>query len=175
MLTRNSCSFINRENRVPYYQRLFQQGKHNGTRQWLQVRLSVARSSPPARSPADGGVCWAPACRFGIGFGIGIGIADSAADFQEQVHALPVLLLPVRRSCRLVPTSRRMPRLVLSSRSNSACRHDVHDDPHGLRPQDLVWQGLRRTMLKSMIDSSQPLGDHCTWISREFKHLPPCP
>jgi hypothetical protein len=38
-------SFINRENRVPYYQRLFQEGQKKHVRQWEQVRSSNSLSS----------------------------------------------------------------------------------------------------------------------------------
>jgi hypothetical protein len=31
-------SFVNRENRVPYYQRIFQEGQKQHIRQWNQVR-----------------------------------------------------------------------------------------------------------------------------------------
>jgi hypothetical protein len=40
MLTLPLSSWVNRENRVPYYQRLFQEGSKQHTRQWLQVRPS---------------------------------------------------------------------------------------------------------------------------------------
>lgn len=46
-----SYSFVNRENRVPYYQRLFQEGGKKGVRQWNQVRLTppnyYCSHSPP--------------------------------------------------------------------------------------------------------------------------------
>ncbi|ELR08912.1 hypothetical protein VC83_05856 [Pseudogymnoascus destructans] len=34
------AGFVNRENRVPYYQRLFQEGQKNGVRQWNQTARS---------------------------------------------------------------------------------------------------------------------------------------
>ncbi|KAI6712895.1 hypothetical protein JHW43_004549 [Diplocarpon mali] len=57
------AGFINRENRVPYYQRLFQEGSKKHVRQWNQTSRSKLILYPyyVALFGGLGGTCLSPA------------------------------------------------------------------------------------------------------------------
>lgn len=154
----NTClshSFMYRENRVPYYQRLFQ--SHDGKRQWWQVRsilssihlLESTRSADPTtRQPRQDGSIEGMTkmeCRW-----------TAADDFVFWMNRPPAPSTSCTRTTAFstVVSPVCAPSLCSIPQTNTDLSLHLHDVPCRARLQDLLRKGVRGLYKVELNDSA---------------------